>query len=56
MTNNAVFVHPTSYLFKDTPQFVVYKEIVQTSKSYMKGVTAISPYWCVFIGARTVWR
>lgn len=32
-----VFIHPTSALFKTLPEFVVYQEIMETSKMYMKG-------------------
>ncbi|XP_071848157.1 probable ATP-dependent RNA helicase DHX37 isoform X3 [Apostichopus japonicus] len=40
-----VFIHPSSVLFKEEPQFVVYQEIIETSKPYMKGVTAIEADW-----------
>lgn len=32
-----VFIHPTSALFKNLPEFVVYQEIMETTKMYMKG-------------------
>lgn len=32
-----VFIHPTSALFKKLPEFVVYQEIMETTKMYMKG-------------------
>ena len=32
-----VFIHPTSVLFKEQPEFVVYQHITETSKMYMKG-------------------
>lgn len=32
-----MFIHPTSALFKTLPEFVVYQEILETSKMYMKG-------------------
>lgn len=32
-----VFIHPTSALFKTLPEFVVYQEIMETTKMYMKG-------------------
>ncbi|KAJ8043055.1 putative ATP-dependent RNA helicase DHX37 [Holothuria leucospilota] len=41
----AVFIHPSSVLFKDEPEYVVYQEIIETSKPYMKGVVAIEPEW-----------
>ena len=32
-----IFVHPTSALFAVLPEFVVYQEIMETSKLFMKG-------------------
>lgn len=32
-----VFIYPTSALFKKLPEFVVYQEIMETTKMYMKG-------------------
>lgn len=32
-----VFIHPTSVLYKERPEFVVYQQITETSKVYMKG-------------------
>ncbi|KAL3858338.1 hypothetical protein ACJMK2_012932 [Sinanodonta woodiana] len=40
-----VFIHPTSVLYKEKPHFVVYQNIVETSKLYMKGLVAIEPEW-----------
>ena len=34
-----VFIHPTSALFSVLPEFVVYQEIVETTKLFMKGET-----------------
>ena len=50
------FIHPTSAMFDKLPDYVVYQEIVETSKLYMKGVIAIeedwlaifAPYKCTF--------
>ncbi|XP_054715180.1 probable ATP-dependent RNA helicase DHX37 [Uloborus diversus] len=41
----AVFIHPSSILFSELPEYVVYQEISHTSKYYMKGVVAIEPEW-----------
>ncbi|CEI97517.1 Putative Adenosinetriphosphatase [Rhizopus microsporus] len=40
-------LHPTSALFGAgfTPDYVVYHELVLTSKEYMQCVTAVDPYW-----------
>ncbi|XP_064612287.1 probable ATP-dependent RNA helicase DHX37 [Liolophura sinensis] len=40
-----VFIHPTSVLYKQNAEFVVYQYIHETSKLYMKGVTAIEDHW-----------
>ncbi|PPQ66256.1 hypothetical protein CVT24_007274 [Panaeolus cyanescens] len=41
-----VFIHPSSVLAKSTPpNFVVFHEILRTSKVYLKGVTTINPVW-----------
>lgn len=37
LLDDPVFIHPSSVLFKELPDFVVYQEIVETSKLYMKG-------------------
>lgn len=42
-----MFIHPESVLFKELPDFVVFQEIIETKKMYMKGVTAIEPEWLV---------
>ncbi|KAG5892504.1 hypothetical protein JTB14_034503 [Gonioctena quinquepunctata] len=41
----AVFLHQSSVLKKTLPEFVVYQEIYETNKMYMRGVTAIEPEW-----------
>ncbi|XP_025031932.1 probable ATP-dependent RNA helicase DHX37 [Python bivittatus] len=45
LLDDPVFIHPNSVLFKDLPEFVVFQEIVETTKMYMKGVSAIEPEW-----------
>lgn len=40
LLDDPVFIHPSSVLFKQLPEFVVYQEIVETTKLYMKGETA----------------
>ncbi|KAJ7400760.1 putative ATP-dependent RNA helicase DHX37 [Pitangus sulphuratus] len=36
LLEDPVFIHPSSVLFKELPEFVVYQEIVETTKLYMK--------------------
>eukprot|EP00061_Rhincodon_typus_P018983 g48394.t1 len=45
LIDEPVFIHPNSVLFKHLPEFVVYQEIVETSKMYMKGLTVIEAEW-----------
>eukprot|EP00795_Rhopilema_esculentum_P015559 gene15559-6824_t len=55
-TADPVFIHPASAMFDKLPDYLVYQEIIETSKLYMKGVTAIeenwlpvfAPYLCTF--------
>ncbi|XP_036132601.1 probable ATP-dependent RNA helicase DHX37 [Molossus molossus] len=45
LLDDPVFIHPSSVLFKELPDFVVYQEIVETTKMYMKGVSAVEVSW-----------
>lgn len=40
LLDDPVFIHPSSVLFRELPDFVVYQEIVETTKMYMKGSKA----------------
>jgi len=40
-----VYIHPGSALFQRNPEWVVYHELVRTTKEYMREVTAIEPGW-----------
>lgn len=37
LMDEPVFIHPSSALFKKLPEFVVYQEIMETTRMYMKG-------------------
>ncbi|ELK26435.1 Putative ATP-dependent RNA helicase DHX37 [Myotis davidii] len=45
LLDDPVFIHPSSVLFRELPDFVVYQEIVETTKMYMKGVSAVEIQW-----------
>ncbi|XP_049625154.1 probable ATP-dependent RNA helicase DHX37 [Suncus etruscus] len=45
LLDDPVFIHPSSVLFRELPDFVVYQEIVETTKMYMKGVSAVEASW-----------
>lgn len=40
-----VFLQDSSVLRNTFPEFVVYQEIYETNKIYMRGVTAVDPEW-----------
>ena len=48
----SVQLHPTSALYNsgDPPDYVVYHELILTSKEYMSCVTAVEPYWLAELG------
>jgi ATP-dependent RNA helicase DHX37/DHR1 len=41
----AIFIHPSSVLFKELPEYVCFVEMAETSKMYMKGVCAVESTW-----------
>ncbi|KAK9727570.1 Pre-mRNA-splicing factor ATP-dependent RNA helicase PRP16 [Basidiobolus ranarum] len=45
-------LHPTSALYGlgYTPDYIVYHELVMTSKEYMQCVTSVDPYWLAELG------
>jgi len=51
-TSVAVQLHPTSALFNsgDPPDYVVYHELILTSKEYMSCVTSVDPHWLADLG------
>ncbi|CAF2137149.1 BnaA02g07640D [Brassica napus] len=40
-----VHIHPTSVLFRSKPECVIFNELMQTSKKYIKNLTRIDPLW-----------
>ncbi|XP_063696114.1 ATP-dependent RNA helicase DHX8 [Culicoides brevitarsis] len=45
--SQVVYIHPSSALFHRQPEWVVYHELVQTTKEYMREVCSIDPKWLV---------
>lgn len=43
--NQTVMIHPNSALFEDLPRWVIYHELVFTSKEFMRQVTEIESKW-----------
>ncbi|XP_050369391.1 probable pre-mRNA-splicing factor ATP-dependent RNA helicase DEAH5 [Argentina anserina] len=50
--NQPVYIHPSSALFQKQPGWVIYNELVMTTKEYMREVTAIDPKWLVELAPR----
>uniref|UniRef100_A0A8C1R271 DEAH (Asp-Glu-Ala-His) box polypeptide 37 n=1 Tax=Cyprinus carpio TaxID=7962 RepID=A0A8C1R271_CYPCA len=55
LLDDPVFIHPSSALHKTLPEFVVYQEIMETTKMYMRGVCVCAewipkllPQYCHF--------
>lgn len=44
-----VYIHPTSGLAQALPRWVIYHELVLTTKEYMRQVTELKPDWLVEI-------
>ena len=42
-----VDIHPSSVLHKKLPSAVIYNELVQTTKTYMRGVSIVNEDWIV---------
>ncbi|KAL2092561.1 hypothetical protein ACEWY4_012359 [Coilia grayii] len=45
LLDEPVFIHPNSALHKSLPEFLVYQEIMETTKMYMRGVCAVEAEW-----------
>jgi ATP-dependent RNA helicase DHX8/PRP22 len=50
--NQPVYIHPDSALFQRQPGWVIYHELVMTTKEYMRGVTLMDPKWLVELAPR----
>ncbi|KAL2631648.1 hypothetical protein R1flu_016334 [Riccia fluitans] len=46
-TEEPIFLHPTSVVSKEAPEFVVYNELVHTSRIHMQRVTSVESSWLV---------
>ncbi|XP_071447618.1 ATP-dependent RNA helicase DHX33 [Hetaerina americana] len=44
-SNQVVAIHPSSVLFRSKPPLVIYGEVVQTGRCYMRQVSSIDPDW-----------
>jgi len=44
---NPVYIHPSSSLFQKNPEYVIYHELVLTTKEYMRNIMVIDAKWLV---------
>ncbi|KAG1852016.1 P-loop containing nucleoside triphosphate hydrolase protein [Suillus tomentosus] len=50
-----VFIHPTSVLAnRSPPDYLVFSEVVQTSRTWIKGLTVINPAWLSSLGKQSM--
>lgn len=49
-----VYIHPSSSLFNKNPEWVIYHELLLTSKEYMRNVLTIDPKWLVELDRKSV--
>eukprot|EP01091_Cochliopodium_minus_P012546 TRINITY_DN3821_c0_g1_i1.p1 TRINITY_DN3821_c0_g1~~TRINITY_DN3821_c0_g1_i1.p1 ORF type:complete len:1358 (+),score=511.06 TRINITY_DN3821_c0_g1_i1:63-4136(+) len=45
LTSERVYIHPSSFLSTEKCDYVVYKEIINSTRPYMKQLTSINPSW-----------
>ncbi|GAB6021154.1 Putative ATP-dependent RNA helicase dhx33 [Chamberlinius hualienensis] len=46
-TRKPVFIHPTSVLFHTKPEIVIFTELVQTAKCYMRNISVVESDWLI---------
>ncbi|RWS03824.1 putative ATP-dependent RNA helicase DHX33-like protein, partial [Dinothrombium tinctorium] len=44
-TKQEVSIHPSSCLFNSKPEYVIYTDLIQTSKCYMRNISVIDAEW-----------
>jgi hypothetical protein len=44
-----LWIHPSSSIFKYTPKFLIFNEVVSTKKQYMRDVVSIDLNWLIDI-------
>jgi len=44
---NPVYIHPSSALFNKNPEYVIYHELILTTKEYMRNVMVVDAKWLV---------
>ena len=51
-----VFIHPSSAVWQKNPDWIIYHELVQTTKEYMREVCVIDPRWLVQVSLADIFR
>ncbi|KAK9355707.1 P-loop containing nucleoside triphosphate hydrolase protein [Lipomyces doorenjongii] len=46
-SSQTVYIHPSSVLYKKKPKWILYHELVLTSKEFMRNCMAIQPPWLI---------
>lgn len=46
---HTVMIHPSSLLFKDNPEYIIFHELVFTSKEYVRQVCEVESEWLIEI-------
>jgi ATP-dependent RNA helicase DHX8/PRP22 len=39
------FIHPSSVMYQKSPEYVIYHELVQTTREYLRDLCVIEPHW-----------
>ena len=47
-----MYIHPSSALFQRQPDWVIYHELILTTKEYMREVCVIEPKWLTELAPR----
>ena len=47
-----VYIHPSSSLFNRNPEWLIYHELVLTTKEYMREIISIEPKWLLELAPR----
>ena len=50
--DNCVYIHPSSVLFNKNAEWIVYHELVFTSKEYLREITVIDPLWLIDVAGK----
>ena len=45
--NQTIYIHPSSALFNKNPEWIIYHDLILTTKEYMRNILTIEPKWLV---------